>query len=74
MLSPPLQQPVPVREDGTAEVPPVETSFLRKYWMFVLPIVILLILPSEAVAGGSAEHDSSSESAPNAALAARQIK
>ncbi|CAO1620661.1 unnamed protein product [Parajaminaea phylloscopi] len=40
------------RADGAAgaEVPPPEKSFLQKYWFYILPIMVLLALPSDAPA------------------------
>ncbi|CAO1618084.1 unnamed protein product [Jaminaea pallidilutea] len=37
------------RADGAvgAEVPPPEKGFLQKYWYYILPILVLLALPSE---------------------------
>lgn len=72
--SPPLRKPIALKEDGTPEPPKQEKSFLAKYWMYLLPVVLLLVLPSESSAGGSAEHDSSSERAPNPAQQARRVK
>ena len=52
----------------------MEKSFLAKYWMYLLPAVLLLMIPSESSTGESAEHDASSNRPPNAGQAARRIK
>ncbi len=70
---PPLRQPPPVREDGTPEPPKVEKSFVAKYWMYIVPCLLLLALPGDG-AGGGAEGDQSSSRAPNAGQAARRVK
>ncbi|KAL9939884.1 hypothetical protein V8E36_001701 [Tilletia maclaganii] len=71
---PPLRAPIPVKKDGTPEVPPPEKSFLQKYWMYLLPVLILMFIPAEAEHSGSAEHDSSSNRAAPRELAAQRIK
>ncbi|KAK0551600.1 hypothetical protein OC845_002117 [Tilletia horrida] len=71
---PPLRAPIPVKEDGTPEVPPPEKSFLQKYWMYLLPILIIMFIPAEAEHSGSAEHDSSSNRPAPRELAAQRIK
>ncbi|CAD6906202.1 unnamed protein product [Tilletia controversa] len=71
---PPLRAPIPVKQDGTPDTPPPEKSFLQKYWMYLLPILILMFIPSEAEHSGSAEHDSSSNRAPLRELTAQQKK
>ncbi|SPO23029.1 uncharacterized protein UTRI_01707 [Ustilago trichophora] len=40
-----LKQALPTNEDGTVQTPPPEKSFLQKYWMYLIPVVILLIMP-----------------------------
>ncbi|KAK0537480.1 hypothetical protein OC842_001626 [Tilletia horrida] len=71
---PPLRAPIPVKEDGTPDTPPPEKSFLQKYWMYLVPILILMFIPAEAEHSGSAEHDSSSNRPPPRELAAQRIK
>ncbi|CAO1626385.1 unnamed protein product [Sympodiomycopsis kandeliae] len=50
---PKLRVPPPPKADGTtgAEVPPPEKGFLQKYWYYILPVLVLLALPSEPPAG-----------------------
>ncbi|KAE8218560.1 hypothetical protein CF319_g7587 [Tilletia indica] len=71
---PPMRAPIPVKEDGTPDTPPPPKSFLQKYWMYLLPLLILMFIPSEAEHSGSAEHDSSSNRAPPRELAAKRLK
>ena len=40
-----LKQAAPTNEDGTIVQPPPEKSFLQKYWMYLIPVVLLLIMP-----------------------------
>ncbi|GAK63391.1 uncharacterized protein PAN0_003d1595 [Moesziomyces antarcticus] len=42
---PQLKQALPTNEDGTVQTPPPEKTFLQKYWFYLIPIAILLIMP-----------------------------
>ncbi|KAM0756539.1 hypothetical protein T439DRAFT_321249 [Meredithblackwellia eburnea MCA 4105] len=48
-------QPVVMGEDGKVVPPPKEKSFLEKYWTYILPVVLVLLLsgPAEEEGGGA---------------------
>lgn len=58
---PGLKQALPTNEDGTVVQPVPEKSFLQKYWFYLIPIAILLIMPAGDEDKGGAEGHASSE-------------
>ncbi|KAJ9478384.1 ER membrane protein complex subunit 10 [Pseudozyma hubeiensis] len=56
-----LRTAQPTNEDGTVKVPPPEKSFVQKYWMYAIPVAILLIMPDggDERDGGAEGHASS---------------
>lgn len=67
---PSLRIPPPPRTDGTtgAQEPPREKSFIEKYWFYLLPVLVLMALPS----GDGASTGETGEASMGAG--ARQIK
>ncbi|CAG8611335.1 9034_t:CDS:2, partial [Paraglomus occultum] len=43
---PKLHGPVPVAEDGTVIGPPPEKSFIQKYWVYILPLILIMLVNS----------------------------
>jgi hypothetical protein len=43
--------PPPTKPDGSplapGEEPPKEQSFVRKYWYYILPVVLMMLIPTE---------------------------
>ncbi|GAC96431.1 hypothetical protein PHSY_004011 [Pseudozyma hubeiensis SY62] len=56
-----LRTAQPTNEDGSVKVAPPEKSFVQKYWMYAIPVVILLIMPDggDDREGGAEGHASS---------------
>jgi hypothetical protein len=52
--SPKLNSPAPVNPDGQPPVEEVEKTFLQKYWVYLVPLV-LLALTSGGGGGGGGE-------------------
>ncbi|CAG8453104.1 2688_t:CDS:2 [Ambispora leptoticha] len=42
-VRPKLAKAAPLRPDGTIETPPPEKSFLQKYWIYIVPLLIVLL-------------------------------
>ncbi|KAG9121515.1 hypothetical protein FRC07_002486 [Ceratobasidium sp. 392] len=52
-FSPRLRTPPPLAPDGQPIKPVVEKSFIQKYWMYIVPaLIILLVLPAGPEEGG----------------------
>ncbi|PWN51521.1 hypothetical protein IE53DRAFT_386107 [Violaceomyces palustris] len=67
---PKLRTPLPVKEDGTVEEPVKEKTFLQKYWMYLIPIAFLLILPP----GGEEPSNADSGSTRSGGNGARRLQ
>lgn len=69
-----LKQALPTNEDGTVQTPPPEKSFLQKYWMYMIPIAILLLMPpgDDDRAKGAEAHASSEHAGTG--MGAKHIK
>ncbi|PWN29799.1 hypothetical protein BDZ90DRAFT_230644 [Jaminaea rosea] len=54
---PVLRTPPRPRADGQVggETPPPQKSFIQKYWFYIVPILVLLAMPSEPPASASGE-------------------
>ena len=75
--APPLKQPLPTMQDGSIAQPPPEKSFIQKYWIYLIPVAILLLMPpaedeKKDPAAGAEAHPSSSQ--PGNGQGARRIK
>lgn len=55
-----LKQAAPTNADGTVSVPPPEKTFVQKYWMYAIPLVLLLIMPD-----GHDDRDTGAEAHPS---------
>ncbi|KAN0063410.1 hypothetical protein ACQY0O_004576 [Thecaphora frezii] len=44
-VAPNLRTPPTTNDDGTIQTPPPEKTFLQKYWIYILPMLVVLLLP-----------------------------
>ncbi|PWZ00720.1 hypothetical protein BCV70DRAFT_199984 [Testicularia cyperi] len=72
---PPLKLPLPTNEHGLPIPPAPEKSFLQKYWFYLLPLAVVIMLPAteeDPEKQGAEGHASSQH--PGSGMGAKRIK